>query len=219
MMDAVYMGISDSAKTHTIETVLPAVLGCAIKGIPGIMEAVTTRSTRWVNGWEAKPEIQISTTGGNLFDILNHNVVDEGNIDFTQFYCNDIKMIENVYGIEAARCFIIASLVKIEGAPAYRHLATYADAMTWSGKGVAVDKLSNKEKNKTLLQAGAYSAGKTLSKAALMGVVDTVDGSISSQILLGSVPKIGTHYFECMVNEAFVAKYTKSTLEVLKEVI
>jgi len=94
-----------------------------VKGIPGIRRAVVI---------EENKEYFIRASGYAILDVINHPAVDPSRV-----YTNNIKEIEAIFGIEAARNAIIREIhevMKLQNlAIDIRHIMLIADAMTHSG--------------------------------------------------------------------------------------
>ncbi len=213
-----------NAEKYVTTTLLPRYLGIYIKGINDIGGVNVVKMPQPVShpdgSLELKTEYVIKTDGFDFYGYMSSQVLETSVVDMDSIYVNDSLMLNEIYGIEVARNNIIIEISTMPGkAPGYKHLSLYADAMTWSGNMVAVDKLASKEKNRTCMLASMKNPGSVLSKACLMGIKDRVDESISSQIMLGTTPKLGTHYFNVCINEEFVASKTKGTLEILDDLL
>ncbi len=196
---------------------LSSILKCIVRGVPGIVDAKVMRMQRASyledGTMEMKQEHYVQTRGCDFFGVVGFG---SGIIDVQSLTCSDSTDILKIFGIEAARKKIIDQLgTHTNIAP--HHLMMYASTMCWSGGLVGIEKASLKEKNKTLLRASTYGAGKVLSAAARFGIKENVSQSISSQIMLGTTPKVGTHSFDLLIDEEFVRSKTKGTLELLEE--
>jgi len=154
-----------------------------VKGVKGIHRAVVVRGE--------DGEYFIRASGFNLIEALEHNAVDPSRI-----YTNNIKEIERIYGIEAARNAIIKEtndVMKMQKLFVdIRHITLIADAMTFPGdiKSIGRHGLSGgkvgvlgraafEETVKHLINAGA-SADEEL----LVGVTET--------IIVGQTVPVGT---------------------------
>ena len=93
-------------------------------------------------------------------------------------------------------------------------MSIYADILTWSGKVKAIERAIRQEKNKTLPMASGYSAGKVIMNAAGQGIHENTTG-ITTPVMLGSIPKVGTNFSNIIINEEFV----KENIETTKSII
>ena len=194
------------------ETILNKII---LSGIPKIVNASMSKYENLVhydndtNNYIKKPEWVIDTTGTNLLDIFNHPAV-----DIYKTVSNDIHEVMDIFGIEAARTLIINEIHDIfEQSSSYvnfRHLSLLADIMTNKGYIMSVDRHGiNKSNRGPLAKCSFEETPDIILKAALFGEVDNVMG-VSSNIMLGQEPPIGTGSIDIMFDED---KYFESLLE------
>ena len=124
----------------------------------------------------------------------------------------------DIFGIEAARTLIINEIQDIfEQSSSYvnfRHLSLLADIMTNKGYIMSVDRHGiNKSNRGPLAKCSFEETPDIILKAALFGEVDHVRG-VSSNIMLGQEPLIGTGSIDVMFDED---KYFESILELSQE--
>jgi len=161
------------------------------------------------NNYIKKPEWVIDTTGSNLLEIFNHPAVDT-----FKTFSNDIHEVLNVFGIEAARALIINEIHDIFEQSSsnvnFRHLALLADVMTNKGYIMSIDRHGiNKSNRGPLAKCSFEETPDIILKAALFAEVDNING-VSSNIMLGQEPKIGTGSIDILFDEE---KYFESILE------
>ncbi len=153
-----------------------------VRGVAGIRRAVVV---------EEKGEIFIRAKGSNMHDVIQHPAVDP-----TRIYTNDIKMIYDVFGIEAARAAIVKEAKDVMDAQGLdvdiRHIILLADAMCADGvvKSVGRHGLSG-GKAGVLARAAFEETVKHLAKAAVQGEVDRLKG-ITENVIVGQVIPAGT---------------------------
>ena len=153
-----------------------------IKGIPGIKKAMIV---------DTQGEVFIRTEGTNLVEVRKNK-----NIDPERTFTNDIKEIEKVLGIEAARNSILRELkmvMDMQGmAIDIRHLMLIADAMTMYGqiKSVGRHGLSG-QKTGVLARAAYEETIKHLVNASVIGEEDNLVG-VTENIIIGQTVPIGT---------------------------
>lgn len=158
-------------------------LDIIVKGIKGITHAIVRKE---------KEEWIITTIGSNLRKVLKIEEVDSKRV-----FCNDIREVGKVLGIEATRNAIIRELsatLADQGLDVdMRHLILVADTMTVDGEikaigryGVAGDKRS------VLARANFETTVKHLTKAGMRGEVEKLN-SIVGNVIVNQVSPIGTN--------------------------
>lgn len=116
-------------------------------------------------------------------------------VDLLKMSSNDIYYIQETYGISAAETFIKNELIRTLGNEGInineRHINLIASNMTSGGKimpntfgGVSID-------DSVILKATFQESTKTFANAAANGLSDNIR-DVSSQILLGVKPSVGT---------------------------
>ena len=153
-----------------------------IKGVKGIKQVSPI-----FNG----NEFVILCSGANLKDILKIEGVDE-----TRTITNNIFMMADVLGIEAARQAIIHeanNVIKQQGLDIdVRHIMFLADAMTASGKikGITRSGITS-EKESVLARASFETPLKHIVNASLIGEEDTLS-SVIENVMVNQVVPLGT---------------------------
>ncbi len=153
-----------------------------VKGIEGITKAVVV---------EKDGEYFIRASGDNIKALLKFEEVDPSKI-----YTNNIKMIEEVFGIEAARNALVRELKQVMDMQGLtvdiRHIMLLADGMCFSGtvKNVGRHGLAG-SKASVLARAAFEETIKHLTEAATKGEVDRLMG-VSENIIVGKTVPIGT---------------------------
>ena len=185
-----------------------------LKGITNIKSIKSGKSIeeRYVNfdkdsgSISNENEYVISTNGINI-NLVN-NII---GVDFTKTYCNDIAIIYEMYGVEAARTLIINELSLIlqnTGSVVNQHIAIFADTMTNMGILTSIDRHGlNKLDNDPLSKASFEKTVEQLSLAAIYGKKDTME-SVSSRIICGLCIKGGTGACELIVDKDML-KYSE----------
>ena len=136
-------------------------------------------------------EFVILCVGANLKDVFKI----EG-IDITRTITNDIFMMADVLGIEAARQAIMnesLNVIKQQGLEIdLRHLMLLADAMTNSGKIKGITRSGiTAEKESVLARASFETPLKHIVNASLIGEEDTLNSVIENVMVNQAVP-LGT---------------------------
>lgn len=177
---------------------------CNVKGIKSITNTTMSENVNkmeYVDGkFKNKKEWVIQADGTSFKDILKHP-----SIDSTRTIHNDINIIYETLGIEAARDAIIYEIQQvIEGGGSYvnyRHIALLADVMTNRGYIMSIDRHGMKKStNQTLSKCSFEETPDILFKAALFGEHDTVTG-VSSNIMLGQEIQMGTGSVDVLFDE------------------
>ena len=131
------------------------------------------------------------TTGINVESIRNLS-----GIDFDNMLCNSIIQTYMYYGVEAARTCLIESLNHVFADQGvflnYCHFSLLIDYMTHQGILIAMTRHGiNKLETDVLSRASFEDTVPILVNAAVFGEKDTLR-SVSSSIMVGKVPKVGT---------------------------
>ncbi|MBI4399885.1 DNA-directed RNA polymerase subunit A'' [Candidatus Micrarchaeota archaeon] len=153
-----------------------------LKGTKGISRSVVLKD---------KNELFVRTGGSNMIEVMNWPGVDS-----SRCYTNDIKEIEKVLGIEAARNAIIREVNQVLDMQNLdvdiRHIMLLADAMCMDGevKSVGRHGLSG-EKAGILARAAFEETIKHLITAAVKGEVDQLIG-VTENIIIGQIVPLGT---------------------------
>tara|TARA_B110000908_G_C10262263_1_gene460257 strand:+ start:639 stop:4868 length:4230 start_codon:yes stop_codon:yes gene_type:complete len=210
-----------SAEKLVVNTILPSILNCMIRGVPNILDTmvqpITVHHEIDEGVLETTDEHIIRTIG---FDYEGISLIaDKIGIDRNQIHIGSVIDTFEYYGIEAARARIIEQLVAtMEGKePNYHHLSVYSDIITWTGEVRSIDKAVKLEKDNTLSAASGYSASKTLINSALVGTNEGTTLSIAAPIMLGNIPKVGTNYSNLLINEVFVRENTQSLTDTIMD--
>jgi len=145
---------------------------------------------------------KIITEGANFSDLISLNKM--GIINIYTAYINDIREVERVFGIEAARESLIYELRKTfedQGSFInYRHLALLVDQMTYYGIVLSIDRNGiNQYDIGPLARATFEETNKQFVNAATFGEIDYLT-SVKSNIMLGKVGNYGTGSFDIHYN-------------------
>lgn len=155
------------------------VKGVHLKGVKGIYEVLPVKRGE---------EYIIITSGSNLADVLQL----EG-VDADRTTTNNIKEIEDVLGIEAARQAIINEVYKVienQGLNVdVRHIMLVADTMCFSGEVKGITRYGVvSEKASVLARASFETPIKHIIGAALVGEVDELNSVVENVMLNQPVP-------------------------------
>ena len=153
-----------------------------VKGVPGIHRAVVVKG---------KEEYFIRAAGFNITGAIEHEAVDP-----TRIYTNNIKEIEKVLGIEAARNAILKEIKDVMDMQRLyvdvRHIMLISDAMTNLGKIKSIGRhgLSG-EKVGVLGRAAFEETIKHLVNASAFGEEELLVG-VTENIIVGQTVPVGT---------------------------
>jgi DNA-directed RNA polymerase subunit A" len=153
-----------------------------VKGIPGIHRAVVVKG---------EGEYFIRAAGYNITGAIAHEAVDP-----TRIYTNNIKEIEKVLGIEAARNAVLKEIKDVMDMQRLyvdvRHIMLIADAMTNLGKVKSIGRhgLSG-EKVGVLGRAAFEETVKHLVNASAFGENELLVG-VTENIIVGQTVPVGT---------------------------
>ncbi len=153
-----------------------------VKGVEGIKKAAVIQK---------EGEYLIQTEGTNLKEILKLD-----NIDYTRTISNNIKEVEQVLGIEAARNVLLKeanNVLEGEGLRVnIRHLMLVADLMATDGKIKSVGRQGIAgQKNSVFAKAAYEETVRHILEAALKGTIDPLQG-VTENIIVGKPVPIGT---------------------------
>ncbi len=178
-----------------LERIRTKILQARIKGIKGINKVIIQkRRTVGPDGKEVEEYVLIAE-GSALAEVLR-----TPGVDHRRVYTNNIKEVEEVLGIEAARTAIIKEIKDVlddQGLDVdIRHVMLIADIMTWSGRvrqvgrhGVAGEKPS------VLARAAFEMTVQKLVEAAMSGDVDPLVG-VTENVIIGQPVPVGTGMVE-----------------------
>jgi DNA-directed RNA polymerase subunit A" len=162
------------------------ILNAKIKGIKGIKRAIVQKRG---------DEYVIITDGSNLAGVLGIK-----GIDISKIETNNIREIEEVFGIEAAREMIVREISKVLAEQGLdvdiRHILLVADVMTRTGVVKQIGRHGvTGEKSSVLARAAFEVTVKHLLDAAARGDLEEFKGVVEN-IIIGHPIKLGTGMVE-----------------------
>ncbi len=196
-------------------------LKTVIRGINGIVSATVMKDfvPRTVEQPDGSMKVIrkhiIRTQGTNLTDIINHSAV-----DIAKTTSNSIIEMQELYGIHAARMKLIQCLREMSGSDInVKHYQLIADTLTYNGYVSNIERGGIQESNpENALLSMSYSHPlQCITEAALTADESVVHTNISSSLLMGTTPNIGSNYNSVMVNERFVKENTKTSADLLDD--
>ena len=183
------------------------------RGIPNITDSgvITNKEISFNDdnkyNEESTSYYNIITYGENFEEILQLK-----GIDPQKTYCNDIRIIESVLGIEAARTLLLKEYREIgQGGEFksinYAHLSLLVDFMCQPGYIVSIDRYGiNKLPTDPLTRASFEETTDQIMTAALFGEVNSMNG-ISSNIMAGQIIKAGTGMSQIIIDFDMIEKH------------
>ena len=173
---------TNESDVFKLEKLKNRILKTRIKGIKGIKRAIVRKTG---------DEYVIITDGSNLRSVLKLREIDP-----YRTYTNNIKEIEEVLGIEAARAALIkemANVLREQGLDVdIRHLILVADMMTYTGTVRQIGRHGvTGEKESVLARAAFEITARHLLDAAARGEEDKLRG-VAENVIVGQHMWIGT---------------------------
>lgn len=183
------------------EVIKPILEKTIIAGISGITNIFFLQNKKeWIveteNSNTKEKVSKKSKTNESSLDSVKRfkRVLSLSNVNFVKTLSNSIWDIYNVFGIEAVRKYMIDELCKIMEGINKCHVMLLIDQMTFNGRVASVSRYSMRNDDSSPF--GRASFEETLDhflNAGLYGQTDSITG-ISSTIICGKKPKIGTGY-------------------------
>jgi hypothetical protein len=161
-------------------------------------------------------EYIITTTGSNIYGLLKSSI--SKYIDPLRIISDSIIEVWDMFGIEEAKLSILEELKKITPDTNVRHLMIYAAEMCSSGIVTSIKKsgLKARHTDDILLRIAHQAPVQPLVYAAENNITTTFNSS-SGSLIMGHVPKIGTHYNDIIINEKFVIDNSMTSEQHLDE--
>lgn len=191
----VFFSFPSSFEYHEIITSCESVLSKMIYGIPGCQrynkeeKLLIFRSKSQLTNFRPMDDLPMS--------IVNNDIILDAcpDVNLLTLCSNDIYYIQATLGVAAAETFLTMELKKTLAAEGInlneRHLNLITANMTVTG-GIKPNNFSGVDIDDSVILKATFQEGTTtFSNAAATGMVDKLSG-VSSQILMGIKPKIGT---------------------------
>jgi len=142
----------------------------------------------------------IYTSGINMNDIRYFH-----GIDFEKTMCNDIVLVNELFGIEAARAMIIKEITsqyRNSGQNVnYQHIALIADVMTRNGNIISVDRNGMNKTDASILTAASFEkAPEHFVNASVWSESDNMK-SVSAKIMVGNIISSGTGLCDFLLDD------------------
>jgi DNA-directed RNA polymerase II subunit RPB1 len=126
--------------------------------------------------------------------------------------------IQELYGIHAARMKLIQCLRELSGSDInIKHYTLIADTLTFNGFVSNIEKSGLEESNSgnALLSMSFSHPIQKITEAALRNDESVVHTNISSSLMLGTTPDIGSNYNGIVMNERFIQEHTRDVADLL----
>ena len=181
---------------HMEDKILPNLYGIRIAGIENIKDIFfEKRKDEWI----------ISTEGSNLYGLFSNPLVDK-----YRTMCNDMWEIYNVFGIEAARQFLIEEYMDVVTSDGSfvnsSHVELLVDVMVYTGTIISISRYGQKKVGcGPMAKASFEESLENFLKAGINGEKESTDG-VSASIMLGKMPKTGTGVFDMHLDISKIIK-------------
>jgi DNA-directed RNA polymerase II subunit RPB1 len=205
------MNILQEIKNILLNTIIRGVNGILSTKVSDIMISEINEDKIIIK----KKIFVISTIGTNLESILDLDFVDK---EKTQ--TDSITEMEELFGIDCARNKIINEIMYSMSAASRIHSGIFADEMTYTGVITPISRtgLLKREDNNIWLNASFEGPVQAFRNACLSGKKTYVQG-VSSPIVMGEPPIVGTRYNKIVNNEIFIKDYYKNLQSNIDELI
>jgi DNA-directed RNA polymerase beta' subunit len=188
--------------THMEDKVLPALMTIKISGISGIKDIFFEK--RKISQNSKEEEWIITTEGSNLVELYSHPLVDK-----QKTLCNNMWEIYQIFGIEAARQFLIEEYMDVLSSDGsfvnISNVEILVDIMTFTGTIISISRYGQKKMSTGPLAMASFEQSlDNFLNSGINGEKETTNG-VSASIMLGKMPKVGTGIFDlCVDMKAFL---------------
>ena len=142
-------------------------------------------------------------------------------VDKYRTITNEIHEILQLLGIEAAREYLVREFNRIlEEKIVYRHHALLADMMTYSGVLMQIARygINKSPEYSPFAKASFEEVVDVLIKSSTYGEADDMNG-VSSNIMVGQHCKIGTNFFDTLLDEeSFIENMTEYEVKEIEKI-
>lgn len=181
---------TESIDPTKVENIRDKILNIKIKGIKGINKVVIQRRGE---------EYVLVCEGSNLRELMNI----EG-VDYRRIRTNNIKEVEEILGIEAARTLLIEEMMNVleeQGLDVnIRHVMLVADMMTRTGTVKPIGRHGVAGSKDSVLAKAAFEVTvKQLIDAAVHGDADLLRG-VAENVIIGNYIPVGTAKVKLVYN-------------------
>ena len=205
---------------HFLKELENKLLSITLHGIKGIeystIEPVKVITYSPDGSYIVKEEHMLRCIGSNLKEILKHDMVDK-----YRTITNELHEILELFGIEAAREYLVREFNRIlEEKIVYRHHALLADMMTFKGDLMQIARygINKSDEYSPFAKASFEEVVDVLIKSSTFGEEDNMNG-VSSNIMVGQHCKIGTNFFETLLDEeSFIQNITEYNIKEVEKI-
>tara|TARA_B100001123_G_scaffold415707_1_gene516497 strand:+ start:3020 stop:7579 length:4560 start_codon:yes stop_codon:yes gene_type:complete len=187
---------------HFLKELEKEILSITLHGINGIehstINTVKSVSYNEDGSYFIKEEQILNCIGTNLENILRHDMVDE-----YRTITNEVLEILNLFGIEACREYLVREFnIILEQKIIYRHHALLADMMCLKGELMQIARygINKSPEYSPFAKASFEEVVDVLIKSSIFAEDDNMKG-VSANIMTGQHCKIGTNYFDVLLDE------------------
>ena len=185
----------------------------SVKGVDGISNIVLEKRTRTVaiadEEVQEEQEFVLVAEGNNFLSVCAHPCVDA-----SRTFSNDVYLISQLLGVEAARNTIENEMdVQLGGMKVNRkHVELLADSMTYLGTVTAVTRFGiNRGKGgdnrSTLCKAVFEETADVFSESAVHSNRDVLKSNVTDAIFFGSRINVGTGHGDVIIDADMLQKY------------
>ena len=175
---------------HMEDKVLPSILDIRVCGVEGVKDIFfEKRKEEWI----------ITTEGSNLYHLFAKPLIDK-----TRSMSNDMWEIYEIFGIEAARQFLIEEYMDIVSSDGTfvnaSNVELLVDIMVYTGTIISISRYGQKKVGcGPMAKASFEESLENFLKAGVNGEKESANG-VSASIMLGKMPNIGTGVFDLLVD-------------------
>jgi DNA-directed RNA polymerase beta' subunit len=175
---------------HMEDKVLPSILDIRVCGVEGVKDIFfEKRKEEWI----------ITTEGSNLYQLFANPLIDK-----TRSMSNDMWEIYEIFGIEAARQFLIEEYMDIVSSDGTfvnaSNVELLVDIMVYTGTIISISRYGQKKVGcGPMAKASFEESLENFLKAGVNGEKESANG-VSASIMLGKMPNIGTGVFDLLVD-------------------
>lgn len=175
---------------HMEDKVLPSILDIRVCGVEGVKDIFfEKRKEEWI----------ITTEGSNLYHLFANPLIDK-----TRSMSNDMWEIYEIFGIEAARQFLIEEYMDIVSSDGTfvnaSNVELLVDIMVYTGTIISISRYGQKKVGcGPMAKASFEESLENFLKAGVNGEKESANG-VSASIMLGKMPNIGTGVFDLLVD-------------------
>jgi DNA-directed RNA polymerase subunit A' len=141
-------------------------------------------------------EWYVVTEGSNVRGLLRHELVDGARL-----YCNDIAETYDSLGLAAVRRMMFDDIKKHVAQVNNAHIQLLVDQMTVRGRPMSVTRYTNRTNNRGVLGKATFEeSGRVLENAAGRTETDDVTSGVSSALMFGNRPPLGTGMIDVLID-------------------